>query len=777
MGSQVAVAEVAVVPTFKGLRKEVTSEVEGSATTAASGFKRIFSKTGTDSGKATGAGFKNAFDQSSSGTSAKLTKAIEADVAKATRALSTARLKEQDLAGKVRVAEAQLAEARKKYAGDSSQVIRAQERMESSSRQLGQAHKVTEDATDDLKKAQGELARAADRAGDELADAGDNGVKGFRSNVIGGVKSFAGPLIAAFAALGIGRIVADAFREARDFVLGAITLASDLEQSVGGVDAVFKDQASAIHGWSKAAADAVGLSRSAYNEFATVVGAQLKNLGMPLGGIAGQTNDLVELGSDLAAQFGGPTSDAVAALSSLLRGEANPIERYGVSINQAAIKAEALALGLFGVSQDADKVAAAQIRAEVAQRKYNEALEKYGEDSSQAMSAQATMISANSALEKSLKGTTDELTAQQKAQATLSLLYKQTADAQGAFARESDTLAGKQQRNAAAWENVSTRIGEAFLPVASQIADILGKDVIPVIAEMAEEVGPELAETFADMVPQLAELAQELLPLLPEAIGAVVAVLPAFMSMLELITPLLILMTQATGDQNSILSALFGLISGDESVQEFGRRLSELAGPIGAVLDWGAGLLMGFSTWFAGIPAEAQKGIDSTIGWLTGLPGRATAAVGNLGSTLFGSGRALMDGFLAGIESMIDNITSTVSSAIDWVVGFFPHSPAKRGPLSGSGWSNLKKSGKATWAQFLDGFGDDGPAFPSFPGGPDTGISGPRVSGRASIASARGGDTYQFNGQFAMTPEEIADVIDRRKRAAYFRSGALVKVG
>ena len=106
--SQVAVTEVAVVPVFKGFRKVVTNETDGAAKTAATGFSRTFAKTGTDSGKTVGAGFKKAFEQSAQGTSTKVTKALEADVAKTSRALSAARLKEQDAIGKVRLAQAQL---------------------------------------------------------------------------------------------------------------------------------------------------------------------------------------------------------------------------------------------------------------------------------------------------------------------------------------------------------------------------------------------------------------------------------------------------------------------------------------------------------------------------------------------------------------------------------------------------------------------------------------------------------------------------------------------
>src|SRR5690606_19832279 len=122
-----------------------------------------------------------------------------------------------------------------------------------------------------------------------------------------------------------------------------------------------------------------------------------------------QTNDLVGLGADLAATFGGSTSDAVSALSSLLRGERNPIERYGVSMNEATVKAKMAALGLDGLTGEAEKNA--------------------------------------------------------KLQATLAILTEQTADAQGQFAREADTAAGAAQIATAKQEDMRAKIGTGLLPI------------------------------------------------------------------------------------------------------------------------------------------------------------------------------------------------------------------------------------------------------------------------------------------------------------------------
>src|SRR5690349_17030836 len=61
-----------------------------------------------------------------------------------------------------------------------------------------------------------------------------------------------------------------------------VTASSNAEQSIGGVQAVFKGYANSVISDSKAADRALGLSANAYRELSTVIGSQLKNAGLPL---------------------------------------------------------------------------------------------------------------------------------------------------------------------------------------------------------------------------------------------------------------------------------------------------------------------------------------------------------------------------------------------------------------------------------------------------------------------------------------------------------------
>lgn len=215
----------------------------------------------------------------------------------------------------------------------------------------------------------------------------------------------------------------------------ALDAASALQQSTGAVEAVFKSQADAIKGLARDAADSVGLSANQYQEFASVMGAQLKNLGTAQAELVPTTDKLITMGADLASMYGGTTADAVEALSAVFRGETDPIEKYGISIKQSDVNARLAADGLDKLEGEARK--------------------------------------------------------QAETQARLAILTEQSADATGNFAREVDTAAGSAQIAAAHWENAKAALGEALLPAATAVAEK--------IAELAQKLGehPDVVQKVA----------------------------------------------------------------------------------------------------------------------------------------------------------------------------------------------------------------------------------------------------------------------------------------
>lgn len=86
----------------------------------------------------------------------------------------------------------------------------------------------------------------------------------------------------------------------------------------------------------------------------------------------------------------------------------------------------------------------------------------------------------------------------------------------------------------------------------------------------------------------------------------------------------------------------------------------------------------------------ASSALNSMISLVRGIPGRIAGALGNIGSMLYQRGRALIQGFINGIKSMVGAANNAVSGVVSGVTRFLPGSPAKEGPLSGKGYILLR---------------------------------------------------------------------------------------
>lgn len=241
-----------------------------------------------------------------------------------------------------------------------------------------------------------------------------------------------------------------------DFGKQAVDSYSTLEQSIGGVEAVFGDASKTVTGFGEAAAESVGLAASEYNTLSTQLGGLLKNSGIyqDTQDLAGATNDLVTIGADLAATYGGTTAEAVAALGSAFRGEADPAERYALNLKASAVNAKAMELGLTD-----------------AEGKVSEA---------------------------------------GKAQAIMALITEQSSDAMGQYGREADTVAGKQARLTAKFEDAKATIGSKLLPVVLALFEAF-EPLIPVILQLVEALAPVIT-VIGRLIKPIAQLVADLLP-------------------------------------------------------------------------------------------------------------------------------------------------------------------------------------------------------------------------------------------------------------------------
>lgn len=426
-------AYVPVKPTFTGFVKSIDAQ-------AATAGKSAGGKLGT----AYGAAAKQAAEPS--------LRKLGADVGRARSAEATA-------AGKVKVAEDSLAAARSKAEGAAKSLGAAEKKLDAARKsgdpaKIAQAEKAVDTArsrsltatagqtraTESLGKANRDLTAAQDRtkgsvesyksAQDRAGTSMDDTARksGRLRGAMGSLRSSVGSFATQWA--GLGALAAGA--GLAKLMGSSIKAASDAQQSMGATESVFGKAADSVIKKSNGAATAYGLSANQYRESANLIGSLFKNQGVATDQLAGKTDSMVKLGGDLAATFGGTTKEAVEALGSAFKGEFDPLEKYGISLKESTVSTEAMRL-------------------------------------------------ANVKSKKEWDGLTTAQQSAYKQQATTALIMKQSTSAAGAFGRESNTLAGQQQRLAAQWENLKSSLGTMFLPVLTKVVGFLAGDALTAV--------------------------------------------------------------------------------------------------------------------------------------------------------------------------------------------------------------------------------------------------------------------------------------------------------
>jgi hypothetical protein len=204
--------------------------------------------------------------------------------------------------------------------------------------------------------------------------------------------------------------------------------ASDLAETVSKTNVVFDESAAKVIAFGDGAAESIGQSKQAALDAASTFGGLAKGIGLSSDESADFSIKLTTLASDLASFGNTSPEEAVLALGSALRGESEPIRKYNVLLNEAAIKGEAYASGIA----------------------------KQGE----------------------------ELTEQQKVQARYNVILKQTGDAQGDFARTADGAANQQRILSAQFKDLQANVGTGLLPIFTKLVST-ANDVVGVFSDMS----------------------------------------------------------------------------------------------------------------------------------------------------------------------------------------------------------------------------------------------------------------------------------------------------
>lgn len=233
----------------------------------------------------------------------------------------------------------------------------------------------------------------------------------------------------------IGDLVADGIKAAgsaiKNLVMDGIELASDLQEVQNVVDTTFGDGAEEIYRWADAASESFGLSSLQAQSFNGTLGAMLKSMGLTDEAVMKMSTDMVGLAGDMASFYNIDVDTAFQKIRSGISGETEPLKQLGINMSVANLEAYALAQGI----------------------------EKAWEEMSQA--EQATL--------------------------RYQYLLNQTADAQGDFAKTSDSFANQQRILQLNVEELSATLGQSLLPHLND-GIVLVNDKLPQVVPTIEKI-------------------------------------------------------------------------------------------------------------------------------------------------------------------------------------------------------------------------------------------------------------------------------------------------
>lgn len=255
--------------------------------------------------------------------------------------------------------------------------------------------------------------------------------------------------------------------------------ASDLAETISKTNVIFGDSAKAIESWAATADTKLGQSKQQAMDAASNFAIFGKSAGLTGDDLVKFSTGLTGVTADMASFANTTPEEAITAVSAALRGESEPIRKYGVLLNEATLRNEALTLGL-------------------------------------------------------VKNTKTALTPQQRVLAAQSAIYKQLgkdgSNTIGDFERTSGGLANQQRILKAQLANTSTEIGQQLLPIALDLVKAFRTQVLPVIQGLVDKfrsLSPETKKYILIAGALLAALGPVLL-----VVGKVISVVGKFISVI-----------------------------------------------------------------------------------------------------------------------------------------------------------------------------------------------------------------------------------------------------
>lgn len=242
----------------------------------------------------------------------------------------------------------------------------------------------------------------------------------------------------------------------QQLISGWIDAASDAAETANKADVIFDGNAGKIEKWAGRADRALGLSRQQAQEAAASFGDMFGQIGFGDRNTLRMSKQVVQLAADLGSFNNLGTEDVLERIAAGFRGEYDSLQKVIPNISAARVAKEAL-----------------------------------------------TATGKKSA---------DQLTAEEKAAATLAIIQRDGARANGDFARTSEGNANQQKILAAQYDNLSAKLGNKFLPIQVDAQRFLIRHALPALIDFSDWFTKTGSPAIDDFIDDAKPLVEKFLP-------------------------------------------------------------------------------------------------------------------------------------------------------------------------------------------------------------------------------------------------------------------------
>ena len=270
-------------------------------------------------------------------------------------------------------------------------------------------------------------------------------------------------------------------------LVGASVKASgELEQQIGGTEAVFGEFATKVQEMSKTAFSSAGLSANQYMATMNKMGSLMLGSGIEQEKAMNLSAEVMQRASDVASIMGIDVNSAMESIAGAAKGNFTMMDNLGVAMNATAIESYALSKGI--------------------------------------------------------KKSYTEMSKAEQVQLAMEMFLEKSAYATGNYAKENETFAGSMQTMKASFENFMSGAGSTDDLIESVVS--FGKILVKKITEMTPQIISGIIQLLNAILPQIPILLQQLLPgVMDGVIGLVqgiINMLPQIITMLAGMLPELI---------------------------------------------------------------------------------------------------------------------------------------------------------------------------------------------------------------------------------------------